>query len=346
MSVILQTIIALVAVFIIFSIFNSLLIEVFARASKRRSADLLSAIHKLFARQRDDKGNEITERGSGEQMVPIRDLAPEFFRHPFIAKLRDAEGKDDLSWIPSDVFAETFIDMLVREGGGASKTDPEVVLKCFIKGAGSLPEDLKNAVTQLFRYVGDQEEGRQQMLKNKVAGWYDAYMDRVKEQYKKKAQIWLLWSGIGLAVALNLDVIYIADAFYHQDDLRLNYAAFAEEISNGELKIDTARIADYILEHIERLDANALVNVVAESITAPSAKSPGSVSAAKPMSALPIGLGGLSHKLYMGFGTNPAVMWLLKVLGICLMGWALSRGAPFWFDFLKKLVQGRKMTGL
>ena len=327
MTIILQTIISAIAIVALFSIVNSLLLETFRRVINNRYEDLKKSIQKLL--EDSDSSN----------------LSEEFFNHAFIDKLTEAEGNGKLTWIPSDVFAETFIEMIIAKGSKKlnfkhSPTQLAEVKKCFLEGVNDLPDNLKQATIQLYRYVEDQHGDELSTLKAKVAGFYEAYMDRISAMYKNKTRISLFILGLILSCALNLDLIKISYTLFNDDDLRIEYYNLGQSLSQSEIEVNEEVIITYLTENKKNINGNNLLKVVAKNL---SAKGDSTIAFVAGSNNLPIGWVNKSDTFLKGTNHSYGILWVIKILGWILMAATLAYGAPFWFDLLKKITRLEKI---
>ena len=149
-----------------------------------------------------------------------------------------------------------------------------------------------------------------------VQNWFDSAMDRVSGWYKRESQHILFWLGLVLVVALNVDTI-----------------AIVRHLATSE----TARAA-LVREAQEEVARDATP------VRAPTADAPAtaaSVHAADDkVRALSDRL--LSLNVPIGWDTahpgGSAVQWATSIAGWLLTAFAISFGAPFWFDLLNKIM--------
>jgi hypothetical protein len=141
----------------------------------------------------------------------------------------------------------------------------------------------------------------------------DSAMDRVSGWYKRRAAFTMLALGVGMAAVLNADSINIATALSRDSTLRETVVAAAQE------RIDAAPEA-------------------ADQAAAPSADAEAAYADVASL-GLPIGwVWTPANDNDLRQLPGSAGGWLLKLLGILLTGFAVSQGAPFWFDLLNKFM--------
>ncbi len=160
---------------------------------------------------------------------------------------------------------------------------------------------LKRIVSPLI-LTGENEARRTQQ---NIEDWYNGSMDRVSGWYKRRTQKVIAILGFSIAIAFNVDCVAIARY------LNVTPAARA-----------------------------ALINQ-ATNIT-PDTKGVQAFSTAISVSDIPVGWA--LHQddiektiVWRKFPSDPAE-WFLKIAGLLATGFAISLGAPFWFDVLNKFM--------
>ena len=139
-------------------------------------------------------------------------------------------------------------------------------------------------------------------LKENVEIWFNNSMTRVSGWYKRRTQIFHLALGIILAVALNVDTILIVKALSENQTLRQSLVSQAEELAKDP-----------------KLSAEV------------QAKKFGELRSQIGQLGLPIGWSGK---------VNPTTL-PNRIIGWLLTAFAISLGAPFWFDVLNKFISIR-----
>jgi hypothetical protein len=135
---------------------------------------------------------------------------------------------------------------------------------------------------------------------------FDEVMDRVSGWYKRRVQLILFVLAIGLAVAMNADSFLIGQRLWEDPALRSAVVAQANNaVKNGQADCKAAA---------GESNADAAANCVSE-------------------------VQGFGLPLGWSHDTSPHSFWsvLGKILGLLVTGFALSLGAPFWFDLLGKV---------
>lgn len=203
-----------------------------------------------------------------------------------------------LTYIAPENFANAIIEM----GRTFDKEKKRVKdIAGLVSCIDSLPEsDLKNALSA----VVDGVENDVQKGKKAIADWFDQIMAGAAERYKNIMKKYAFLAAAVVTIGFNADSITIADALWNDDTLRTQVAESAAAFSEKAQTVDD--LADFdVLK--------------------------------KEMRPFPIGWD-VSAPHHSSDWYFSALGWLLKLVGWLVTALAVSLGAPFWFDLLKKLV--------
>ncbi|MBV9767832.1 MAG: hypothetical protein JOZ48_23530 [Acidobacteriaceae bacterium] len=322
-SEVLDVAIGLVLLFLILSLICSSIREAIETAVKSRARDLERGIREMF----------------GD--LKRQNLVPQFYNHPLINGLfkdqYDPSKPTNLpSYIPSGTFALTLIDLVMsgkaqRALEGAANV-AEAIPPSFTdlrQAVTNLPPDsnLRGALLPLIDAAGNDAIRVRQNVEN----WFNASMDRVSGWYKRRTQIILAAVGFSIAGFLNVDAIAIARY--------LNTNQTARSVLVAQVEAHRRALA----QAAEAGGAGAQ----------PAPQAPGQSS------DLSDPLGWLERQggLPLGWRFSPEPGqpqtdferdwrrapvspggWLLKITGILFTGFAVTLGAPFWFDVLNKIM--------
>jgi hypothetical protein len=254
--------------------------------------------------------------GSGQ------DLAKQLYEHGLVRPLyRDA------SKLPSYIPSRTFTLALWNIASNAAAADSAGVSEAGVSNdlkrirevvATHVPnKELKAALLTLI----DEANGDLEKARENIENWYDAMMDRVAGWYKRTMSVVLLALGFVVAAVVNVDTIAIARTLARDSALRASIVASAQQRIATPLPAPGGAPAD-----AEARDALATANLQ-------------QARAAVDDLGLPLGWVTATddpddpRRLPAGPGE-----WLLKLLGLALTGFAVSQGAPFWFDMLNKFI--------
>ena len=245
--------------------------------------------------------NMLASSDEGEQMLQSF-KSNSLYKHLSQQYSRTSQGPP--SYMDSTTFQSILFDIILK-GEGVDKLKEKI---------DTLPdEDLKNVLNQLLRDADHELD----QFKASIEKWYNDVMDRASGWYKRYTQKILI--GVGVLIAL----IFNADTFSIYQRLASDPSALEEVVALAEGYVQTqeetlVRPVDPSFE--ESLSAlQGLVDTEINNIRSP------------------LGLG-WDH---MDFSTYSIYDWLAKILGYTVTALAISLGAPFWFDLLRKMVNIR-----
>lgn len=247
---------------------------------------------------------------------------------PFFQTGRESKSKR-ASYVDPSVLAHMLTGSLAAspagQTGAAGQTGQATAMQAILDGIGRIGNDgLKN---QLLALAVSANNDVDRFVKN-VAAWADQSLTMLGEVYKKNTQ--LISLGLGLAVAgfFNLDTLAISSKLYLDKEAREATSAAAVAL-------------------VEKASQEALTKCT----------TPGSDALSKdPACAAFLTVGkalkqqeGAFGKLPIGWPARlePAevpeaeMTWFSRILGWVLTALAVSLGASFWFDLLKRLVNIR-----
>jgi len=170
---------------------------------------------------------------------------------------------------------------------------------------GKLPDgSLKSVLQQL---IGDARNDKEE-FKNKVELWFNDVMDRASGWYKRNTQRILILVGVSMAVIFNVDSLEIYGSLSRDPETASKLALEATQIPGVQTDSPTFQqeVTNLLAENMEVLKSPVGIgweNVVIRELT--------------------------------------PLDWAMKVFGWLVTALAISLGAPFWFDILKKMVNVR-----
>jgi hypothetical protein len=210
-----------------------------------------------------------------------------------------AADKSNLpSYIPSRNFALAILGLLVPASGAPSS------MASFREAIGKIENiQVQNALAAMLSTAGEDVE----KFRGSIESWFNSAMDRVSGWYKRRSQRILFFLGISAAAAMNVNSISIAnDLWVHKAQRDAMVSATQGYLvthppKDGQSGADTGLKAD--MEGFQSY-------------------------------TLPIGWNiSWDHdvKWWLSFG-------VLSLLGWLITAFAISLGAPFWFDLLNKFI--------
>jgi hypothetical protein len=255
-----------------------------------------------------------SDTGSAEQVMQTGGLTVALFGQPLLQSLQTPRGIRRLagrvrnpSYISTQMFTRALLDTLVPDADGHTSLD---TVRSTVQ---NLPDGLpaKKSLLALLK----QAQGNIAAFEHLVEEWYDAQMQRISGWYKRWARLVLGIVGLVIAVLANVDTIQVTHDLYLDQPLRQAIVAQADtgNLCQGVPEADRQRCAD---AELSKLGA----------------------------SGLPVwwqgkclhGDIGRCFRYTDGGHTNA---WNIvgKIFGWLLTAFAVSFGAPFWFESLSKL---------
>ncbi len=342
-NVAIDVFIGLIAIFLLYSLLASILMESLAKYLALRARINVLAIFKIL----DDSQfttTSIFQRffnsinpGTFFNMLKDRPFTALFYAHPNIKNL----GKNDLYRKPSAISSELFSDTLVQILRGDTYTgqqnqidliktnlnignaarEGKLVLPAWYTDNSNTHKPIPTASTEITVSPQTMQQLKQllfdshsdiEVFKKGIVTLYNEMMERAIGWYTKQTRLLLLIIGFCLAVAFNVDTIQIAGKLSTDKTARDKMIEFA-----GRLKDDpTIKDAVKGLGNGSDTSANAAVKKAFQKVNA-------NISEAN---AIAIS-GERTWSCFFG--------WLITAV-------AISLGAPFWFDLLGKIMSIRQ----
>lgn len=325
--------IGLIFVYLLFSLICSAISEIFAWASDLRARTLRGGIETLL---RDDKLRDFLAqkqllKGQFQKGVVKKreetNVASTLYEHPLIQSMQ--QNAKHPSYIPKDIFAAAFLDML-REAAPASGEAKDGLAK-LRSSIAALPED--STVRRSLEAVLDDTVRDFGQAKARVEKWFDDAMDRVSGWYKRRSQWVVIITAAVLVAASNADSVMIAQTLSRDAVLRQSLVTAAEQtVSQGTPEQRAQPDVVAALNEIRAIEGRM------EDLRLPIGWRFGPQAPAA-------GQGGQTPQPQDPRGMpNDVLGWLAKLGGLLFTIFAVSLGAPFWFDTLNKVVNVR-ITG-
>jgi len=196
----------------------------------------------------------------------------------------------------------------------------------LIRNLPDLPSPLQRSLTSLASRVqgtaADVEEDLTR-LQHSIETWFDSSMHRAAGVYRRNARGIAILLGVLVAVLTNADTLFIVDSLSKDSVLRATVTQFAEnQIQMTELDPATATPAemDAQLDQLKMQVRSSLDDVV-----------------------LPLGWDDAVVSLQAEQewklpGSNTPLPFLRRAIGWLISGLAISMGASFWYDLLRKML--------
>jgi hypothetical protein len=294
-----------------------------ADAQMRAGPAALPAEEPTDARRRIRRAINAT---SGESLVRPGDLTAALFEHPLISSLQTRRVLPvSLSWqrsnrvirnpqyIPAKLFAQALIDTLLPDiRSGSNSRDFLTDIKNSVE---KLPEGCpgQDSIKALLVQAGDNLSTFQKSLED----WYDAQMGRISGWYKRWTKVVLGVIGLLLAIIVNVDAVRIAHTLYVDEPVRQAIVAAATQDQECTAITDPEEQRRCVEDLVASVDESGLPLWYPAGCSIPDLS---------------------SHCWKWANSDEPdGRMFLVKLVGWILTAFAVSFGAPFWFDALSKL---------
>jgi hypothetical protein len=294
----LDILIGLVTIYLAFAVACTACVELVSAFLNFRSENLRAALSELL-------NGDISD---GEGFVAA------FYEHPLVKSLSKGDNKKP-SYIPPEIVSKVVESILIAKAG----------VQDLDKALQSLPDSRAKALLTILLEDAQGDAGR---FREGVAMQFDATMDRASGWFKRKTQLVTLCVSILLVVSLNVDTVAIATA------LAANPQARAALVDVAEQQLQSAEQARSDAAQSGDADPNVLAELESKAKESRSAVD----DAKKTLEAgtLPLGWGSWKLPADKAPGQTDAIPYLTKVAGLVLSIFAISLGAPFWFNVLDR----------
>ena len=273
--------------------------------------------------------------------------AAKVFNHPLYKRLSAGNKLNSKpAYVPADVFSKIIIDLLNGQSNGP------ILMKNVSAGIHKTDCGLRHETQKVLDLYTRQANGDLQSFQRQVENWYNDTMDRVSGWYKKQASYILLVIGLLLSVIFNVSTIDIVTKL-SKDKTARNAAvqsatAYVQQHSkdfNNKIEV-TANNSDPAYNQTSAT-VTKIRNLYDHDISQQNATfglgwgdfgfTADSVDAVKHKKPKP------KHKDWVGKTEFVLISSVVphKLIGFLLTAFAISLGAPFWFDLLNKLVNLR-----
>jgi hypothetical protein len=244
-------------------------------------------------------------------------IAQAFYEHPLIFSLFQGDynpkdrrflGRALPSYVPARNFADTLIDLAIR---GPVKSEYAIMQTDVVPSVAALRANVGRLRSpQLIRAVltaMDHAGNDMNVVRQNLQTWFDSGMDRVSGQYKRHTHFWLFLIGVVLAAGLNVNAIVITNHLARNKAVREALVARASVVTRDSLYLK--KLIDTTFGRAEAVRVTNDLNAL----------------------DLPIGLENYSRP-------HGAADLVRIIGGILITAFAVTLGAPFWFDALNKMM--------
>ncbi len=333
----LDILIGIVTVYLTFALACTAIVEAISAWMSLRSTTLEKMLKEVFA------GN----LGEGKPFVTA------FYEHPLIQSLsQDKNGRP--SYIPPEIVGQTVLSLI-------TSNDPSKSLASVIDNLPGTTDS--NRIKGLLKALAVQTSEDITTLRKAVEVHFDAAMDRASGWAKRRSQLVTFIVSALLVLGANVDTVALTKQLSSNSQARERMLVAAEELlkrqenPTNEPPTKAGTKSDRPAESgVESSKGNAIpippkdkdISKVDE--VDPSAKT---LDIAKQKTAEANAALAKAEKLLdstgLQFGWKPDDPanpkdpggWCAKIVGLLVSAFAISLGAPFWFDLLQRVMRVR-----
>ncbi len=327
---ILDVAIALVSVYVFFSLVVSALNEIWLSFLDKRADFLAEGLAELL---QDPKRKEINHWNFLQKKKPSPAVA-DLCRHGLINALSRAKTTVP-SYIPAGAFASALLDFIKPADPAIDRTLDDL--------RGGIEKIQNEPLKQSLTAILDASKNDIDKFRNGIREWFDQSMDRVSGWYKRYTQMWLLFLALLLAVGTNVDTAHIVRQLSIDPKLRAALVADATAYVQKSDQAEMPHLPDDVIAPMPTPDAAPeQAEVRAASPDLLLKKSQTAITVLNELQ-LPVGwdaaqreylYDGGHRKLHWGHAVTAFFGWFITAL-------AASMGAPFWFDTLRRFINIR-----
>ncbi len=328
MNALLETVISLTYLYVLVSLLLSFLSEAVASYLRRRELFLKDSIDRIL--------NDPNNKNYGELL----------YEHPLVWSLRKNEKRFP-TYISAEIFSETLIDLLKRDASLPHlhrTTDGKLVeshenerseFQILKEGIHQLHDsDFKTRVRTFLDSSLTISEFQKYLM-----DWYNEYQMNISQWYAKKSKKLLFFLAIPLVIFLNFDSLHVFKRLMNDEVIRTvlvaDAKAFAEneqQLKNYGLQNDTTGVMlqtspqEHLAKFKEIQEVLYSANLPIGWSCAPEENDTGVNSIEQTWNCIK-----------SKFCSSSIMDKLMTLIGWFVSIVAISFGAPFWFDILKKL---------
>lgn len=247
------------------------------------------------------------------ELLGSEEARTKFYEHPLIQSLSRQGYVDKAfrrmsrpSYMPSSVFAATLTSLVPTAASPAGIT--------FTLPTWAAEKPLQTVLETIASQIPEAERSVERM-RDEIATWFDQSMDRVQGWYKRMTQIVIFIVAAVVVVFMNADALRYADSLAVNPQVRAAVVAAADRL----LPSDTGgTLPDVAAVKAELAKLDSSLGWADGDKTNP--RTPPSLS--------------WSVDDWVVFFKSHLAGWLITIF-------AISLGAPFWFDVLGRVAQLR-----
>lgn len=243
-----------------------------------------------------------------------------FYSHPLIQGMMKKGAHP--SYLSPRAFSTVVMDIATAQKAGT------LAFQDLQDGINALPDgDVKTALLALIQNVNGNLIAAQKSIEN----WFDDTMDRLSGWYKRNTQVWIAVIAAVITILSNADTVRIARELWSDPMLRSEFVEEAKGRAQQPAPSPQPSISPAQASGIQT-QPQAAPTQVNNQITDQELKTLGQLlgwPAADPSDQRT-----WLERVWSGLSFEQILGWILTAV-------AVSLGAPFWFDILKRIMNLR-----
>lgn len=274
-------------------------------------------------------------------------LAVKIYESENIKALKSKNNGSLPSYIPAASFAQALIEQF--KAGDFELIDMDKIKDVLLNADKYENTGIEGAVRKVLINFYERAQGDLQLFQKQIESFYNDAMDRGAGIYKRHMQVMVLFIGFVTAAALNADTIGMARSLWANPSA---LKQTADNIQRTVKQINTQSGGNMAGKTVSFDNDNSKVTVTTDSISKDTTHKAGVNAIIHNLNSNVIYLKNTGVPLGWSKENMPAtgdkipnkdiiISWLIKFAGIVLTAFALSLGAPFWFDLLNKIINIR-----
>lgn len=300
-----------------------------------------SAINECFIRLLNVRSKDLENQL--KDLLKNPELVEKIYNHPMVKGVTSKTFLDKLmnrtsvNHIDPKVFTTVLSD-LVCTAETEDKDNIIAALEVLYKetGADKKVNNILKSIATVVKAEAKEFGDQIKEFQAKAETWFDDAMIQMSKLYKRRTRFIIFFIALPLCWIMNVDSIVIAENLYKDDDMRAQVVSAAENLAD-------------IQEKISPKNDNAADPKATDAMEALKKQITKAENEVKDMKAnfekldIPIGWDNQTEiKRVKKYEGSTFYYWLFKILGILLTTIAVSMGAPFWIDLLKRMIGFRK----
>ncbi len=234
------------------------------------------------------------------------------YNHPLIQSLIADKSKPNAKphYIPANLFTMALLDIMdgtPTPNPDASLVAPQNTVDVAKAIENHTNDQIPGEVQTVIHLFIKQAQGDVNKVRQSVEGWFNAAMERASGAYRRKTQVSIFFFALAGTVLCNADTIMITNILMHQPVLRATLATRATDAAEQDTITDLKTEMSGDLDSVLGWKTSPSTGTFADLREFP----------------------------------KEASGWVSKVIGLLTTAFAVSLGAPFWFDLLGKFVNLR-----